>query len=90
MLHEFSPSSIPTAAGAVPGSRVEALDGGPGSMIKLPGPVRRLLLYSAARLPLLEKSMGLAQESYKSFRHCIGGISSDVHIAAILKYDTYI
>ena len=75
ILRELSPISIRPAGGvAVPsGTYVENGDSSSSAIQNLPGPVRRLLLYSAARLPLLEKNMGLAHEAYKSFRHCIGG-----------------
>lgn len=76
VLRELSPGSIRTSSGISAPSgdtNVDMTDGSKGSIQSLPGPVRRLLLYSAARLPLLERDMGLAQESYKSFRHCIGG-----------------
>lgn len=75
ILRELSPSNV----GQNSALQLSSVDGpelevGAGTIQSLPGPVRRLLLFSAARLPLLEKHMGLGQEAYKSFRHCIGGM----------------
>ena len=74
ILRELSPGKV--------GSHLQtglSLDGvdievGTNTIQHLPGPVRRILLFCAARLPLLEKNMGLAHDCYKSFRHCIGGM----------------
>jgi hypothetical protein len=75
-LRELSPSSVgPNSPAQFSSADGPEHEGSASSIRSLPGPVRRLLLYSAARLPLLEKNMGLGQESYKSFRHCIGGLS---------------
>ena len=82
ILRELSPRSIRPAGGmAAPATaaHAETADISSSTIQSLPGPVRRLLLYAAARLPLLEKNMGLAQDAYKSFRHCIGGTQHLVH-----------
>jgi hypothetical protein len=71
----ISPSMIVSAgiSVGVDGNSSTTTDISQNPLKILPGPIRRLVLHCAARLPLVERSMGLVQECYKSFRRCISG-----------------
>ncbi len=75
LLRELTPASsnIPQR-GAKSGSGSISIGDSTKMLGMLCGPVRRLVLFSAARLPLVERDLGLTQECYKSFKRCIGGI----------------
>lgn len=89
VLREISPfgSEVSRVRGAVDGVGAGSVGGGaqredagggqqqsPCILEAVCGPARRTALYLAARLPLLERDMGLTHECYRSFRRCVGGI----------------
>lgn len=102
VLHEISPlgSEVSRVRGLIDvtgaGSEGEGEDAGAGRdqgpciLEALCGPARRTALHLAARLPLLEKDIGLTHECYRSFRRCIGGVVLCVQNIASITQIIYI